>query len=1344
MSEPDARTHNKIEKSTISGQAVQANSIGSVHFGGTGAGAVAVDRAVRDLTPILDGVLERGFSGREWLIDRIDRFIERHRSGYVWVEAEAGMGKTALCAHLVRERAWIGHFARLNNGGLARVGLQNLAGQLIARHQLPDFAPGGVMPEWTFTPEGFEAVLARAAHHARQAGKPLVLLVDGADEAETPEGMQPWGLPGLLPSGTFVVGTYRTGSPPPRCDATRVVLSIRPTDTKNRDDVASYLDRALHEEELSARLAEAGIPAATFAADAAAHCGGIWVYLRYVLDEIRLGLRHPGELDKLPADLPSYYTAQLTQWSREPHWRDGLLPLLATMAVAGEPLPTATLSRLSGVGESLVRQWCHATLRPFLTASAPLPRADSDSTGHRNFEIYHASLREVLTGARAGSAESEESWAWSEVLAPAALAAHRRIADCSLDLFGGLDQGLPALADDRGLAGADRGYALSHLARHLVAAGGWSDLHRLLRAEKATAEDQAVNVWFAAHDHSGILDGYLADLAIARGECERRTDEALAARRPAPSLAEEMRYLLMSASITSLTNSVPGNLLASLLEHGVWSWERALTHAHRLSTPRARAEALAAMIGFLPGDQRADAVHQAFGAAEIITKRNVRAQILASLAPHLPPGRLDEALAAARGVSEDNLRAEVLARLVPHVPGAQRPAVIAEALEAAGAATESIAVGLKVLSLLAPHLPPEKVTELLGKRLNNSWDDVPLGVTSEALAALCPYLPPAELSYLVENVPDTQTRLEQGMAALKLSEVSEHTEWSLGRKLAALARYFSAGKMTEALTAALAIQWVDPRVEALIGLLPHLTSSAQTHAVAEALEATKALQSQDARINALIRLVRHAPISQRPEILTEALETVTKITYNDAYVRALAKLSPGLPASLRDEILAAVPTVADEIARAEALAALGPHLPDEQQADALAMIGEIGNEAAQAEALTAVAPHLSDTQLTEALTFAELISDDKAKARAFAGLAPHLPESRLAEACDAAKSITHVNARVHALIGLAPHLQPAQLEAAFAAVRAIPYPGVRARALAGLAGHLPAENRRTLLAEALAVAEAVPYENSRADTLAAMAPHLVDDQIAQGWAMVEAMTDGDARAKSLAALAPYLSPEQRLTALEYALATPTDVERAAALTLLAPHLPCELKAISLDAALTAAQAIHNRGLRVRSFAHLAEHLPITRVTKALAAAESAFTESTVGQTLAELSPHLPAGQVVKALHLVRNFTDEDRRARALAAISPHLPVAHLVSAALAVPYGFTEPLRRQLERAGDELNTAQPGEWVTLLRTVFRTVDRNVFLTLLDSSTGTLRSLAGPDVATQLASAIRDTHRWWL
>ncbi len=88
------------------------------------------------------------FVGREWLVDSVDRFIDRHDRGYVVVLAAAGLGKTAFAAWLARSRDLPCHFTRRRKGRVAATALRNLAAQLIARYELAErFAPNGMLPE---------------------------------------------------------------------------------------------------------------------------------------------------------------------------------------------------------------------------------------------------------------------------------------------------------------------------------------------------------------------------------------------------------------------------------------------------------------------------------------------------------------------------------------------------------------------------------------------------------------------------------------------------------------------------------------------------------------------------------------------------------------------------------------------------------------------------------------------------------------------------------------------------------------------------------------------------------------------------------------------------------------------------------------------------------------------------------------------------------------------------------------------------------------------------------------------------------------------------------------------
>lgn len=50
------------------------------------------------------------------MIRQIEEFLRARNSGYLWIEAEAGMGKSALAAFLVRERGWFHHFVRYSRG----------------------------------------------------------------------------------------------------------------------------------------------------------------------------------------------------------------------------------------------------------------------------------------------------------------------------------------------------------------------------------------------------------------------------------------------------------------------------------------------------------------------------------------------------------------------------------------------------------------------------------------------------------------------------------------------------------------------------------------------------------------------------------------------------------------------------------------------------------------------------------------------------------------------------------------------------------------------------------------------------------------------------------------------------------------------------------------------------------------------------------------------------------------------------------------------------------------------------------------------------------------------------
>lgn len=901
------------------------------HCAGAVSGWVRVEDAVRDEGMVVADVLRDGFSGREWVIAGIDRFLGQRECGYVWVEADAGVGKTALAAHLVRERKWVGHFARLTRGGSVRVGLQNLAGQLVRRYELRDIAPGGMLPESAFTPEGFERLLARAAGCARQAGDSLVLVLDGADESEPVAGAQPWGLPNVLPEGVFVVGTYRTGSPPPRCDAPRTVVRIASDDPRNRADVATHLDSALRRPDLAAALARTGVTVDRLAETLAARCGGVWVYLRHILDELRHGARDPLELDELPTDLPLYYIATLDRWSRYPNWTDELLPVLATLAVADEPLRVTELARLADVGEAAVRRWCHSTLRPFLTATPTEPVS-------RTFAIYHASLQEFLTGVPLRPDVSDQQWLWSETLRSATVHARSRIADHYLTAFGGLGSGLSRLAADPELVRIDGGYPLRHLARHLVDAGRAADLRRLLDTGMQTRDGQVVNVWFAAHDHADAIDDYLADVAMVEHDIERRTNAALAAGRPAPTLADEVRCGLVRSSVTSRTNNIPLELLVGLLSSGMWTAARTVAHARRLPQPHARALVLAALMPHVPAGQRSAVLDHALAAATESTFERVRAQVLTQLAPYLSGDGLSRALTAASAISNNSARALALAAIAPRLPADQRGAVLDQALSAANAITNE-QDRARVVDALEHHRwetlarmtsrPPADASENVVDVFTSALRIESERERADALIALAPHLTPDQLAGArdaADAIDDNEIR------SLLLTEIAARLPAS--ERPTVLADALAAAlTISRARTSAAALAFGPDAV-----LDESLADGIGEHTRAGALAGRPPM---DQLTQALVA----ATGNNRPELVPRqrpatgrTLADVVAIPHQHAQARALAAIAPSLPEDQIDEALTAAISLIDD-ARGRALAGIIPCLRSgDQLARALAAV----------------------------------------------------------------------------------------------------------------------------------------------------------------------------------------------------------------------------------------------------------------------------------------------------------------------------------------------------------------------------------------------------------------------
>ena len=386
-----------------------------------------------------------------------------------------------------------------------------------------------------------------------------------------------------------------------------------------------------------------------------------------------------------------------------------------------------------------------------------------------------------------------------------------------------------------------------------------------------------------------------------------------------------------------------------------------------------------------------------------------------------------------------NHKINALAALVPHLTDAERPAVLADALEAA------MAIGdegrrADALAVLAPHLTGKPLGDALAAAMAIRDE----GSRVRALAALVPYLTDAERPAV----------------------------------------------LADALEAAVAIGDKGRRADALAVLAPHLTDAAERPAVlADALAAAMAIRDEWRRADALAVLAPH--LTGKP--LADALAAAMAIG-NGPRADALAALAPHLTGKPFADALEAAMAIGNEWRRADALAALAPHLTGRPLADALEAAMAIGNEGCRARTLAALAPHLTGKPLADALEAAMAIGNEGRRARALAALAPYLTGKPLADALAAAMAIGNEWRRADALAALAPHLtdaeRPAVLADALEAAMAIGDEGPRARALATLAPHLTGKP----LADALEAAMAIGDEGHQARALAALVPYLTDLQ----------------------------------------------------------------------------------------------------------------------------------------------------------------------------------------------------------------------------------------------------------
>ncbi len=122
-----------------------------------------------------------------------------------------------------------------------------------------------------------------------------------------------------------------------------------------------------------------------------------------------------------------------------------------------------------------------------------------------------------------------------------------------------------------------------------------------------------------------------------------------------------MNYAITS-SLNTIAGNIPPELIAVLVEKKIWTTAQGLAYSRQVQSLSQRVQALSKLALYFP-----EIWSEALSAARSIGDEYYRADVLSSLAPHLPENLVPEALEAARSIGDESSRARVLSSLTANV-----------------------------------------------------------------------------------------------------------------------------------------------------------------------------------------------------------------------------------------------------------------------------------------------------------------------------------------------------------------------------------------------------------------------------------------------------------------------------------------------------------------------------------------------------------------------------------------------------------------------------------------------------------------------------------------------------
>jgi len=422
----------------------------------------------------------RGFVGRTIEEEQILNYFQTHDRGHVIIEGDPGIGKSALLSQIVldlskdteaqtRSTEIAALCSDLKQSGLAvashictrRIPESTWVPEIhasLAAQLVRQYGPSAVPPQERSLRSLLDTARIAKSHFLGKA----ILIIDGLDEIlagrspqEQREILNSLPVSGLLPPGVFSLSSSRRGyvDPDPG-NSLRVDLGgLTPDDVRRL--LREVADRFAIEEKHVQAVQQVSQNNA--------------LYVRMLINDLKLGKRALDEIDRLPQGLEGYFEDFVKRLSIDPSW-PALRDCLLLLAVARGHLSVNQVCAITDLSWAEVEEALEDKLQQVL-----VPVSDEV----RDYQLFHEKFREFLLALFSGQASSEVVARLNKHFvreAPAAIRATGEVAS-PIHLSRAREQ---LLNYCRRWQELDDIYPLRHLPRHLYDTGKLDELETLL------------------------------------------------------------------------------------------------------------------------------------------------------------------------------------------------------------------------------------------------------------------------------------------------------------------------------------------------------------------------------------------------------------------------------------------------------------------------------------------------------------------------------------------------------------------------------------------------------------------------------------------------------------------------------------------------------------------------------------------------------------------------------------------------------------------------------------------------------------------------------------------------